>query len=173
MVKQQPTPLDGIATANYFQALQSMSVTFESKNVTADKTYGVRYHVAPVDVKRPDSMKTSTESAFFVEKHHTKIKKAFKATPIMAVTEAMLDDENTALFSVLPDRLAEADTKVDGVCKLFENATNIDHTTKKAIECPLAFNSTMALKMAGDGHEIAELAQMHVQPRFQCYVPRR
>uniref|UniRef100_A0AAV1VNR0 Uncharacterized protein n=1 Tax=Peronospora matthiolae TaxID=2874970 RepID=A0AAV1VNR0_9STRA len=172
MVKQQPTPLDGIATANYFQALQSMSVTFESKNVTADKTYGVRYHVAPVDVKRPDSMKTSTESAFFVEKHHTKIKKASKATPIMEVTEAMLDDENTALLSVLPDRLAEADTKVDGVCKLFENATNPDHITKKAIECPLAFNSTMALKMAGDGHEIAELAQMHVINRvFSATCP--
>ncbi|KAG3193591.1 hypothetical protein PC129_g24992, partial [Phytophthora cactorum] len=37
MVKQQSQPLDGVATANYFQALQSMEVTFESKNVTADK----------------------------------------------------------------------------------------------------------------------------------------
>ncbi|KAG2766627.1 hypothetical protein PC111_g25114 [Phytophthora cactorum] len=41
MVKQQSQPLDGVATANYFQALQSMEVTFESKNVTADKKYGV------------------------------------------------------------------------------------------------------------------------------------
>ncbi|KAG2764541.1 hypothetical protein PC113_g25590, partial [Phytophthora cactorum] len=55
MVKQQLQPLDGVDTANYFQALQSMEVTFESKNVTADKKYGVRYHVAPVDVKRPDA----------------------------------------------------------------------------------------------------------------------
>ncbi|KAG2958329.1 hypothetical protein PC120_g28344, partial [Phytophthora cactorum] len=83
MVKQQLQPLDGVDTANYFQALQSMEVTFESKNVTADKKYGDRYHVAPVDVKRPDAVKTSTESAFFVEKHHTKIKKASKASPVM------------------------------------------------------------------------------------------
>lgn len=54
MVKQQSWPLDGVATANYFQALQSMEVTFESKNVTADKKYGIRYHVAPVYVKRSD-----------------------------------------------------------------------------------------------------------------------
>ncbi|KAG3127324.1 hypothetical protein C6341_g25022, partial [Phytophthora cactorum] len=104
MVKQQSQPLDGVATANYFQALQSMEVTFESKN-------------------RPDAVKTSTESAFFVEKHHTKIKKASKASPVMEVTEAMLDDENTALLNVIPDRLAEADKKVDGVFKLLENAT--------------------------------------------------
>ncbi|KAG2758866.1 hypothetical protein Pcac1_g29042, partial [Phytophthora cactorum] len=85
MVKQQSQPLDGVATANYFQALQSMEVTFESKN-------------------RPDAVKASTESAFFVEKHHTKIKKASKASSVMEVTEAMLDDENTALLNVIPDR---------------------------------------------------------------------
>ncbi|KAF1773397.1 hypothetical protein GQ600_15376 [Phytophthora cactorum] len=168
MVKQQSQPLDGVATANYFQALQSMEVTFESKNVTADKKYGVRYHVAPVDVKRPDAVKTSTESAFFVEKHHTKIKKASKASPVMEVTEAMLDDENTALLNVIPDRLAEADKKVDGVCKLLENATNPDHISKKAVECPLAFNSALALKMAGSGNEIGELAQLHAINRVFC-----
>ena len=168
MVKQQSQPLDGVATANYFQALQSMEVTFESKNVTADKKYGVRYHVAPVDVKRPDAVKTSTESAFFVEKHHTKIKKASKASSVMAVTEAMLDDENTALLNVIPDRLAEADKKVDGVFKLLENATNPDHISKKAVECPLAFNSALALKMAGSGNEIGELAQLHTINRVFC-----
>ncbi|KAF1775023.1 hypothetical protein GQ600_12224 [Phytophthora cactorum] len=149
MVKQQSQPLDGVATANYFQALQSMEVTFESKN-------------------RPDAVKTSTESAFFVEKHHTKIKKASKASPVMEVTEAMLDDENTALLNVIPDRLAEADKKVDGVCKLLENATNPDHISKKAVECPLAFNSALALKMAGSGNEIAELAQLHAINRVFC-----
>uniref|UniRef100_A0AAV1V468 Uncharacterized protein n=1 Tax=Peronospora matthiolae TaxID=2874970 RepID=A0AAV1V468_9STRA len=107
-------------------------------------------------------MKTSTESAFFVEKHHTRIKKASKATSIIKVAEAMSDDEHAALLNALPDRLKEADTKGDGVCKLFANSTNPDHITKKAVECALAFNSTMALKMAGAGHDIAELAQLHV-----------
>uniref|UniRef100_K3XCL9 Uncharacterized protein n=1 Tax=Globisporangium ultimum (strain ATCC 200006 / CBS 805.95 / DAOM BR144) TaxID=431595 RepID=K3XCL9_GLOUD len=78
LVKQQPLPLDGIATENYFQALQSMEVTFESKDVTADKKYGVRRQIVPVDVKRPAKLKTSTESAFFVEKHHIKIKRRRK-----------------------------------------------------------------------------------------------
>ena len=168
MVKQQMQPLDGVATTNYFQALQSMEVTFESKNVTADKKYGARYHVAPVDVKRPDAVKTSTESAFFVEKHHTKIKKASKASPIIEVTEAMLNDENTALLNVIPDRLQEADKKVDGVCKLLENATNPDHIMKRADECPLAFNSALALKMAGGGQDIGDLAQLHVINRVFC-----
>ena len=168
MVKQQPQPLDGVATANYFQALQSMEATFESKNVTADKKYGVRHHVAPVDVKRPDAVKTSTESAFFVEKHHTKIKKASKASPLIEVTEAMMNDENTALLNVIPDRLAEADKKVDGVCKLLENATNPDNIMKKVVECPLAFNSALAQKMAGGGQDIGDLAQLHAINRVLC-----
>jgi hypothetical protein len=158
LVKQPAQPLNGIATSNYFQALQSMEVKFESKNVTADKKYGVRHHVLPVDVKRPDELKTSTESAFFVEKHHTKIKKASKASPVLEVTESMLNDENTALLNTLTDCLAEADKKVDGVRKLLENATNPDHITKKAMESPLAFNSALSLKMAGSGQEIAEVA---------------
>ena len=168
LVKQQAQPLDGIATANYFQALKSMEVTFESKNVTADKKYGVRRQVLPVDVKRPDALMVSTESAFFVEKHHTKIKKASKASPVVLVSESMLNDENTALLNTLPDCLAEADKKVDGVRKLLENATNPDHITKKAIESPLAFNSALSLKMAGSGQEIAGVAQLHVINRVLC-----
>ncbi|KAF1318173.1 hypothetical protein FI667_g14138, partial [Globisporangium splendens] len=168
MVKQSAQPLNGIATSNYFQALQSMEVKFKSKNATADKKYGVRHQILPVDVKRPAELKTSTESAFFVEKHHTKIRKASKASPLLEVTESMLNDENTALLNTLPDCLAEADKKVEGVCKLLENATNPDHITKKAIESPLAFNSALSLKMAGSGHEIAEVAQLHVINRVLC-----
>ncbi|KAF1327933.1 putative Pollike protein, partial [Globisporangium splendens] len=162
MVKQQPQPLNGVATSNYFQALQSMEVTFESKNVTADKKYGVRYQVVPVDVKRSDVVKSSTESAFFVEKHHTKIRKASKASPILEVSESMLNDENTALLNTLPDRLALADTQVEGASKLIDNATNPDHVIKKAVDSPLAFNSALSLKMVGSGHGVAELAQLHV-----------
>ncbi|KAL8024078.1 hypothetical protein Plhal710r2_c005g0021591 [Plasmopara halstedii] len=161
LVKRQLMPIDGIATENYFHALQPMEVLFESKDVTADKKYGVRRQIIPMNVKRPDAVKTLNESAFFVEKHHTKIKRASKASPVMEVTESMLDDENTALLNTLPDRLAEADKKVDRMCKLLENATNADHITRKAIECPLAFNSALSLKMAGNGAEIAELAQIH------------
>ncbi|CAH0485663.1 unnamed protein product [Peronospora farinosa] len=95
-------------------------------------------------------------------------KKAAKASPVLEVTEAMINDENTALLNTLPDCLAKADKKVDGVCKLLENATNPDHITKKAVECPLAFNSALALKMAGSGHEIAELAQLHAINRVFC-----
>ena len=162
LVKQQPQPLDGVATDNYFQVLQAMEVTFEAKTVTADKKYGPRYHVVPADVKRPEMIKTSTESAFFVEKHHTKIKKASKASPVLEVSESMLNDENTALLNTLPDCLALADTQVESASKLIDNATNPDHVIKKAVDSPLAFNSALSLKMAGAGHGVAELAQLHV-----------
>ncbi|KAF1315557.1 putative Pollike protein, partial [Globisporangium splendens] len=168
LVKQQPQPLDGVATTNYFQVLQSMEVSFEVKNVAADKKYGPRYQVIPVDVKRPEALKTSTESAFFVEKHHTKIRKASKASPILEVSESMLNDENTALLNTLPDRLALADTQVEGASKLIDNATNPDHVIKKAVDSPLAFNSALSLKMAGSGREIAEIAQLHVINRVLC-----
>lgn len=168
LVKQQPQPLDGIATANYFQALQSMEVTLETKCVTADTKYGVRRQIVPVDVKRPDAIKSANESAFFIEKRHTKIKKASKASPIFEVTESMLNDENTALLDNLPDRLAAADKKVDSACKLVENATNPDVITKTVTECPLAFASAMSLAMAGGGSVIAELAQLHVINRVFC-----
>ena len=171
--KQSAQPLNGIATSNYFQALQTMEVKFESKNLTLDKQFGVRHQVVPVDVKRPDALKASTESAFFLEKHHTKIKKAAKASPILEVTESMLDDENTALLNILPDCLAKADTKVDGMRKILENVTNPDHITKKAIECPLAFNSALSLKMAGNGQEIYELAQLHAINRVLCATQPR
>lgn len=168
LVKQQSMPLDGIATANYFQTLQSMEVTFELKNATADMKHGVRRQIVPVDVKRPDAVKSTKESAFFIEKHHTKVKKALKASPILEVTESMLNDENTALLNTLPDRLTAADKKVEGACKLVENATNPDHITKTAFDCPLAFNSALSLKMAGGGPEIVELAQLHVINRVFC-----
>uniref|UniRef100_K3XAV1 Uncharacterized protein n=1 Tax=Globisporangium ultimum (strain ATCC 200006 / CBS 805.95 / DAOM BR144) TaxID=431595 RepID=K3XAV1_GLOUD len=168
LVKQQPQPLDGVATTNYFQVLQTMEVSFEAKNVVANKKYGPRYQVIPVDVKRPKALKTSTESAFFVEKHHTKVRKASKASSLAEVAESMLNDENTALLSVLPDCLATADTKVVSVLNIVENATNPDHVIKKAVESPLAFNSVLSLKMAGSGREIAEIAQLHTINRVMC-----
>lgn len=168
LVKQQPKPLDGVATANYFQVLQTMEVKFEAKNVTAAKKYGPRCQVVPVDVKRSDVVKTSTESAFFIEKHHTKIKKASTASPVLEVSESMQDDENTALLNTLPDCLALADTQVEGVSKLIANATNPDHVIKKAVDFPLSFNSALSMKMAGGGNGIAELAQLHVINRVLC-----
>ncbi|KAF1331476.1 putative Pollike protein, partial [Globisporangium splendens] len=162
VAKQQPQPLDGIATSNYFDVLQSVEVAFEAKKVTADKKYGIRYQVLPTEVKRPEALKESKESAFFIEKHHTKVRKSPKASHIVEVAESMANDENTALLSVLPDRLTHADTKVDAACKIVANATNADHVTEHAVENPLAFNSALSLKMAGTGHEMQELAQLHM-----------
>ncbi|KAF1331678.1 putative Pollike protein, partial [Globisporangium splendens] len=163
MVKDQPSqPLDGIATTNYFQALQTMEVAFEAKDVSADAKFGPRYQILPTEVRRPEALKTSPESAFFVEKHHTKIRKTSKASSLAEVAESMLNDENTALLSILPDCLATADTKVASVLNIVENVTNPDHVTKKAVDSPLAFNSALSLKMAGSGHGVAELAQLHV-----------
>ncbi|KAF1315563.1 putative Pollike protein, partial [Globisporangium splendens] len=162
LTKQMPKPLDGVATANYFQALQTMEVKFESIDATVDKKYGVRHHVRPVDVKRPGALKASTESAFFVEKHHTKIRKASKPSPVVEVTESMISDENTALLNTLADRLEDADKKVDGIATILGKATNPDHILKKAVESPLAFNSALSLKMAASGNEIEELVQLHM-----------
>ncbi|KAF1326586.1 putative Pollike protein, partial [Globisporangium splendens] len=162
LTKQMPKPLDGVATANYFQVLQTMEVRFESIDATVDKKYGVRHHVRPVDVKRPGALKASTESAFFVEKHHTKIRKASKPSPVVEVTESMISDENTALLNTLADRLEDADKKVDGIATILGKATNPDHILKKAVESPLAFNSALSLKMAASGNEIEELVQLHM-----------
>ena len=74
----------------------------------------------------------------------------------------MLNDENTAILSILPDCLASADTQVDGVRQLLEHTTNPDHITKAATTSPLAFNSALSLNMVGNGKEISEVAQMHV-----------
>ncbi|POM79846.1 Hypothetical protein PHPALM_2390, partial [Phytophthora palmivora] len=146
-----------IATANYFQALQTMEVKFESIDATVDKKYGIRHRVRPVDVKRPEALKSSTESAFFVEKHHTKIRKAPKPSPVVEVTESMISVENTALLNTLDDHLEDADKRVDSISKILGNATNPDHIMKKAVESPLAFNSALSLKMAASGNEIEEL----------------
>ncbi|POM72902.1 Pol-like protein putative [Phytophthora palmivora] len=162
LTKQMPTPLDGVATANYFQALQTMEVKFEAIDATVDKKYGIRHHVRPVDVKRPEALKSSTESAFFVEKHHTKIRKAPKPSPVVEVTESMISDENTALLNTLVDRLEDADKRVDDISKILGNATNPDHIMKKAVESPLAFNSALSLKMAASDNEIEELVQLHM-----------
>ncbi|KAL7684309.1 hypothetical protein Plhal304r1_c036g0110661 [Plasmopara halstedii] len=75
--------------------------------------------------------------------------------------EVILDDEKTALLNILPDRLAEAYKRVDRVCKMLEEVANANPITMKAIECPLAFSSTLSLKIAGNGAEIVELAQLH------------
>lgn len=168
LVKQSTLPLNGIATSNYFQVLQTMEVRFESTVLTDDPKHGVRHQVLPLGVKRPDAVQTSTESAFFVEKHHTKIKKSAKASFVPEVAEAMLNDENTALLSLLPDLLDAANHKVEGMCKILKNAANPDHFTKKVIESPLAFNSALSLTMAAGGAAIDEIAQLHAINRVLC-----
>uniref|UniRef100_A0AAV1UDM2 Uncharacterized protein n=1 Tax=Peronospora matthiolae TaxID=2874970 RepID=A0AAV1UDM2_9STRA len=120
LVKQSKLPLDGIATTNYFQALQTMEVRFESTDLTEDPTLGVHHQALPLGVKRPDALQTSTESAFFVEKHHTKIKKATRASFVPEVAEAMLSDDKTALLSLLPDCFDAANSKVGSMCKLLK-----------------------------------------------------
>lgn len=162
LTKQMPKPLDGVATTNYFQALQTLEVKFELIDATRDKKYGIRHHVRPVDVKRPEALKSSKESAFFVEKHHTKIRKASIPSPVVEVTDSMISDENTALLNTLDDRLEDADRKVESISTILRNATNPDHIMKKATESPLAFNSALSLKMAASGNEIEELAQLHM-----------
>ena len=122
VVKQSQLPLDGIATANYFQALQTMEVRFELTDLTEDPSSGVRHQVLPLGVKRPAALQTSTESAFFVEKHHTKTKKSTTASFVPEVAEAMLNDENTALLSLVPDCIDDAKVKVGGMCKILKNA---------------------------------------------------
>ncbi|KAL7685948.1 hypothetical protein Plhal304r1_c029g0096561 [Plasmopara halstedii] len=87
-------PLDGIATEKCFHPTKSTAC------------YRCEYEVE----------RTSAESAYFVEKCHTKIKNALNASPMMEVIESKLDDEGKALFNCL----AEADKKVDRVCMLFE-----------------------------------------------------
>lgn len=74
LVKQSTFPLDSIATTNYFQALQTMEVRFNSTDLTRDPTLCVRHQVLPLGVKRPDALQTSTGSAFDIEKYLTKIK---------------------------------------------------------------------------------------------------
>uniref|UniRef100_A0AAV1UGF2 Serpin domain-containing protein n=1 Tax=Peronospora matthiolae TaxID=2874970 RepID=A0AAV1UGF2_9STRA len=138
LVKQSKLPLDGIATTNYFQALQTMEVRFKSTELTEDPTFGVRHQVLPLGVKRPDALQTSTESAFFVEKHHTKIKKATKASFVPEVAEAMLNDENTALLSLSPTVLMP----------------------------PTA--SALALTMLEGGSAIDEVSQLHAINRVLC-----
>lgn len=168
LTKQQPQPVDGIATTNYFQVLQTMEMALELKDVSAHKKYGKRRQIVPTNVTRPAAILTATETAFFVEKHHTKVKLAAKASPILAVTKSMLDDESTALLDTLSDRLVLADSKVDSAVKLLTNARNPDHVMKGMVQGPLAFNSAMALAMAGDGHVIDELAQLHAINRVLC-----
>uniref|UniRef100_A0AAV1V3T1 Uncharacterized protein n=1 Tax=Peronospora matthiolae TaxID=2874970 RepID=A0AAV1V3T1_9STRA len=168
LVKQSQLSLNGIATINYFQALQTMEVRFESTDLTEDPTLGVRHQVLPLGVKRPDALQTSTESAFFVEKHHTKIKKSTKASFLPKVAEAMLNDENTALLNLTPDCIEDANSKVGGMCKILTNAANPDYFTKKVVECSLAFNSALALTMVDGGSVIDEVAQLHAINRVLC-----
>ena len=54
------------------------------------------------------------------------------------------------------------------MCKILKNAANPDHFTKKAIECPLAFNSTLTLTMVDGGSSIDEVAQLHAINRVLC-----
>ena len=54
------------------------------------------------------------------------------------------------LRSLSPELLEEVNTKVAGMCKIIKNAANTDHSRKKAIKSPLAFNSALSLEMAAD-----------------------
>ncbi|CEG39245.1 uncharacterized protein PHALS_09298 [Plasmopara halstedii] len=102
--------MDDIAAE--FNAFKSMEVSFELKDVIADKKYGVRRQIITANMKRPDTVKTSVESTFIIENHHTKVKMASKPLQVMEVTES-INDENTALIITLPGRLVEADKKID------------------------------------------------------------
>ncbi|KAF1328370.1 putative Pollike protein, partial [Globisporangium splendens] len=146
VAKQQPQTLTESRTPTTVDVLQSVEWLAKREGNPSE----------------PEALKESKESAFFIEKHHTKVRKSPKASHIVEVAESMANDENTALLSVLPDRLTHADTKVDAACKIVANATNADHVTKHAVENPLAFNSALSLKMAGTGHEMQELAQLHM-----------
>lgn len=102
------------------------------------------------------------------EKHHSKIRKATTATSVASVAQSMLDDENTALLSVLPDALSHADSQVGGISKLIAKASNPDHVIIRAVESPMAFNSALALNVAGSEDSIEELAQFHLINRVLC-----
>ena len=99
-------------------------------DLTEDPTFGVRHQVLPLGVKRPDVLQTSNESAFFVEKHHTKIKKATKASFVFEVAEAMLNDENTALVSLIPDCIDDAKTR-SAACARFSKMRRIPTTSPR------------------------------------------
>uniref|UniRef100_M4BRD7 Uncharacterized protein n=1 Tax=Hyaloperonospora arabidopsidis (strain Emoy2) TaxID=559515 RepID=M4BRD7_HYAAE len=148
-----------------------MEVRFESTDLTEDPSLGVRHQILSLGVKRPAALQTSTESAFFVEKHHTKINKSTTASFVPEVAEAMLNDENTALLSLVPDCIDDANVRVGGMCKILKNAANPDHFTKKAVECPLAFNSALALTMVEGGSAIDEVAQLHAINRLCATNP--
>ncbi|KAL7690746.1 hypothetical protein Plhal304r1_c011g0042881 [Plasmopara halstedii] len=60
------------AASNYLQSLQSMEVRFVTKDITTDKST-VCEGDCTCHIKRPKSVESSTESAFFIVKHHTKI----------------------------------------------------------------------------------------------------
>ncbi|KAL7684663.1 hypothetical protein Plhal304r1_c034g0106101 [Plasmopara halstedii] len=62
-------PLDSIATENYFHALQPIDLSLEQKDVAADNKHNVHRQIVRANVKPPETVKTSTENAFFVEKH--------------------------------------------------------------------------------------------------------
>uniref|UniRef100_M4C2Z0 Uncharacterized protein n=1 Tax=Hyaloperonospora arabidopsidis (strain Emoy2) TaxID=559515 RepID=M4C2Z0_HYAAE len=145
-----------------------MEVRFESTDLTEDPSLGVRHQVLPLGEKRPAALQTSTESTFFVEKHHTKIKKDTEASFVPEVAEAMLNDENTELLSFVPDCIDDANVKVGGMCNILKNAANPDHFTKKEVKCPLAFNSALALTMVDGGSCIEEVAQLHAINRVLC-----
>ncbi|CEG42905.1 uncharacterized protein PHALS_13141 [Plasmopara halstedii] len=100
-----------------------------------------------VNVKRLDALNTSSESALFIEKHHTMIKKVAKATPILEITESMINGENTAQLDTLPNKFAEADETLPSMIRLIEDAANPDHIVRSAAACSLAFYSALSLAM--------------------------
>ena len=84
------------------------------------------------------------------------------------VDEAMLNDENIELLRLIPDCIDDADSKIGGMCQILKGAANPEHFTKKAIECPLAFNSELALTIVDFGSAIDEGAQLHAINRVLC-----
>lgn len=117
----------------------------------------MRKQIVPVAVVHHTGMTTAKDLVFYMEKHHTKLKKAAKASSIQEITEAMINGEISLLLYTLPDCPVLADEKVDGMVKLLENATNSDLVMKPAAQCPMAFNSALSLKMADDHRIIAEI----------------
>uniref|UniRef100_A0AAV1T8D0 Uncharacterized protein n=1 Tax=Peronospora matthiolae TaxID=2874970 RepID=A0AAV1T8D0_9STRA len=145
-----------------------MELRFASTDLTEDPSLGVRHQILPLGVKRPDALQTSTKSAVFFEKHHTEIKKSTTALLVPKVAEAMLDDENTTLLSLVLDCIVDAKVKVGGRRKIIQNVRNPDHFTKRAVECPLGLNIELALTMVDDGSYINEVAQPHAIDRVVC-----
>ena len=73
--RSRPAPLDGLASANYFDVLGSVEVKYEKVDVTTNAEYGKRYQIIPSQVLPNDSILASKEAEHFLKKRHTNIVK--------------------------------------------------------------------------------------------------